>query len=80
MPTRILSFCKGEDGVDMLERLQEKFNFGDGEDAFMESSLKELQAGHYAISIQAEDREEALRVASLSEPLGAHSSATSGRG
>ena len=64
---------KGEDGVDMLERLQETFNFGDGEDAFMESSLKELQAGHYAISIQAEDRADALRAANISEPLGAHS-------
>lgn len=64
---------QGEDGVDMVERLQETFNFGDGEDAFMESSLKELQAGHYAISIKAEDRADALRAASLSEPLGAHS-------
>ena len=64
---------QGEDGVDMVERLRETFNFGDGEDAFMESSLKELQAGHYAISIKAEDRADALRAASLSEPLGAHS-------
>ena len=64
---------QGEDGVDMVERLQETFNFGDGEDAFMESSLRELQAGHYAISVKAEDRADALRAASLTEPLGAHS-------
>jgi hypothetical protein len=64
---------QGEDGVDMVERLQESFNFGDGEDAFMESSLQELQAGHYAISIKTEDRADALLAASLSEPLGAHS-------
>ena len=63
----------GEDGVDLVERLQETFNFGDGEDAFMESSLKELQAGHYAISIKAEDRADAVRAVSISEPLGAHS-------
>lgn len=64
---------KGEDGIDMLERLQETFNFGDGEDALMEFSIKELQAGHYALGVEADDRDGALRVASLSEPLGAHS-------
>ena len=68
-----ISALKGEDGVDMLERLQEMFNFGDGEDALMELSLKELRAGHYLLSVRAEDQEDAVRVASLSEPLGAHS-------
>ena len=64
---------KGEDGVDMLERMQEMFNFGDGEDAVMEFSIKELQQGHYALGIEAKDREDAMRVARLSEPLCAHS-------
>lgn len=64
---------KGEDGVDMLERLQETFNLGDGEDAIMEFSIKELQKGHYALGIEAKDRDDAMRIASLSEPLGAHS-------
>ena len=64
---------KGEDGVDLLERLQKTFNFGDGEDALMEFSIKELQAGHYAIGVEAKDRDDALRIASLTEPLGAHS-------
>ena len=57
----------------MLKRLQKTFNFGDGEDAIMEFSIKELQAGHYALGIEAKDRADALRAASLSEPLGAHS-------
>jgi hypothetical protein len=64
---------QGEDGVDMLERLQQTFNFGDGEDAIIEFSIKELREGHYALGVEAEDRAGALRVASLSEPLGAHS-------
>jgi hypothetical protein len=64
---------KGEDGVDMLQRLQQTFNFGDGEDALMEFAIKELQAGHYAIGVEAKDREDALNVARLAEPLGAHS-------
>jgi hypothetical protein len=68
-----ITALKGEDGVDMLERLQQTFNFGDGEDAFMEFSIKELQAGHYAIGVEAKDRDDALQVARLTESLGAHS-------
>ena len=68
-----ITALKGENGVDMLERLQETFNFGDGEDAIMEFSINQLQEGHYALGIEAEDREDAMRVASLAEPLGAHS-------
>jgi hypothetical protein len=64
---------QGDDGIAMLERLQNTFNFGDGEDAIVEFSIKELQAGHYALCIEANDREAALRAASLAEPLGAHS-------
>ena len=30
---------QGEDGIEMLERLQKTFNFGDGEDAIMEFSI-----------------------------------------
>jgi hypothetical protein len=64
---------KGEAGVNLLERLQEKFNFGDGEDALTEFAIKELQAGHYAIGVEAKDRDDALHIASLTEPFGAHS-------
>jgi hypothetical protein len=64
---------QAEDGVDMLERLQKTFNFGDGEDAIIEFSIKELRAGHYALGIEANDRAGAVRAASLLEPLGAHS-------
>ncbi len=63
----------GEDGIAMLERVQNTFNFGDGEDVIMEFSIKELQAGHYALCIEANDRVSALRAVSFAEPLGAHS-------
>ena len=64
---------QGADGIEMLKRLRKTFNFGDGEDALMELSIAELQAGHYALGIDVKDRASALEVASLSEPLGAHS-------
>ena len=53
---------QGADGIEMLKRLQKTFNFGDGEDAIMEFSIKELRAGHYALGIEAKDR--ARRLAS----------------
>jgi hypothetical protein len=68
-----ITALQGEDGIELLERLQKTFNFGDGEDAFVESAITELRAGHYAIRIEADDREGAVRAAGLSEPLGAHS-------
>lgn len=64
---------QGEDGIQLLARLQHTFNFGDGEDAILEFSIKELRAGHFALGIDAKDRASALNAARLSEPLGAHS-------
>jgi hypothetical protein len=64
---------QGADGIELLKRLQKTFNFGDGEDALMEFAIKELQAGHYALGIDVKDRASASKIASLSEPLGAHS-------
>ena len=57
----------------IYKRLQTTFFFGDGEDAIMEFALKELRAGHYAVGVEVKDRASALRVANLTEPLGAHS-------
>jgi hypothetical protein len=70
--SRIIAL-QGADGIEMLQRLQKSFNFGDGEDAIVEFAINELRAGHYALNIQADDRADALRAATLSEPLGAHS-------
>ena len=64
---------QGEEGIEMLSRQKEAFNFGDGEDAMVELSLRELRAGHYAIGVDAKDRAGALQAASISEPFGAHS-------
>jgi hypothetical protein len=64
---------QGADGIELLKRLQKTFNFGDGEDALMEFAIKELQAGHYALGIDVKDRASGLKIAALSEPLGAHS-------
>ena len=53
--SRIIAL-QGDNGIAMLERLQNTFNFGDGEDAIMEFSIRELRAGHYALGIESKDR------------------------
>ena len=80
MPTRRSLALHGEEGIDMLQRLQKGFNFGDGEDAIMEFSIEELRAGHYVLGVEVEDREAALRVIDLTTPLVRTASATSERG
>jgi hypothetical protein len=64
---------QGADGIEMVKRLQATFYFGDGEDALIQTSLRELEAGHYAMTIAAKDRDDALRAVSVSEAHGAHS-------
>ncbi|MFY9255758.1 MAG: hypothetical protein WAO83_20060 [Fuerstiella sp.] len=62
-----------DDGIQLLKRLQEKFFFGDGEDAIIKFALKELRLGHYGLGIEVKNRDGALKVISVAEPLGAHS-------
>lgn len=75
----MLVVLRGEPGLDLLEQLQETFHFGDGEDAIMELAKKELELGHYAMGIEAKDRDDALKIIGISEPLGAHSFSYFGR-
>ena len=69
---RILAL-QGEDGIEILKRLQKTSYFGDGEDAVIQFAIKELRAGHFALGVEVDDRASAARVALLTEPLGAHS-------
>lgn len=63
----------GEDGVRLLERLQDdRFFFADSEDSIIKLSTEELRLGHYAIAIEVDDREHAVDIARLAKPHGGH--------
>ena len=64
---------QGDDGIDLLKRLRDTFQFGDGENAIEEFAMNELRAGHYAFGVEVENREDAMRVVNWLQPLGAHS-------
>lgn len=63
----------GESGLTTLRRLQKTFHFGDGEDALLDIALRELQLGHYAVGVEVYDRDTAVQLSHLLEPVGAHS-------
>ena len=72
-PESTIIALHGPDGIDMLKRQRETFQFGDGENAIEEFALNELRAGHYAIAVEVENRADAIRVMNWTQPLGGHS-------
>jgi hypothetical protein len=71
-PTSITSLYS-EDGIHLLERLQENsFFFADSEDGIIKRSIKQLRLRHYAVAIQVADRDEATAVVSLAKPHGGY--------
>lgn len=72
-PNSKLVALYGEDGIEMLERLRDVAFFGDWERAVVDRAITELNLGHYSLAVAVNDREEAMRVASIATPRGAHS-------
>lgn len=72
-PAKTITTLCGEDGIQLLERLQEhSFFFGDSEDSIIQLSIRELEQGHYAVAIEVTDHQQAEKIASLAAPHGGH--------
>lgn len=73
-PDSKLTSLYGEDGIHLLERLKDSsFFFGDSEDDVIQFSIRELRQGHFAVSVEVADHEEAVQIARLAKPHGGHS-------
>ena len=73
-PAASITSLYGEDGIHLLERLQENsFFFGDSEDSIIQQSIRELRQGHYAAAVEVTDHEQAVQIATLAKPHGGHS-------
>jgi hypothetical protein len=59
-------------GIEQLKQLHEKFFFSDPEYQVIEFGIKELQAGHYCLSVEVEDRDAAAAITDLATRLGGH--------
>ena len=60
----------GKDGQELLERDDNKFYFGDGEDDVLDQALGEIVAGHFVLAVDVKDQAAAAQVAQIGEPLG----------
>jgi hypothetical protein len=72
-PESKIMVLHGEDGIHLLKRLKQHFQFSDAEDQMEGFALAELRAGHYVLAVEVENREDAMRVVNWTKPLGAHS-------
>ena len=66
-----LIILHGAEGIELIHQEDRKFYFGDGEDSLLDHAVQELTAGNFLLGVQVEDRDEALRVLQLAEPVGA---------
>jgi len=72
-PAAKITSLYGEEGIHLLERLQEtSFFFGDSEDSVIQLSIRELGLGHYAAAVDVADHQQAEQIASLATSHGGH--------
>ncbi|QDT89949.1 hypothetical protein [Gimesia algae] len=68
-----VTWLYGEDGIHLLERMQEhRFFFSDSEDSIIQTGIRELKQGHCAVSVEVADRQHAVDIANLAKPYGGH--------
>lgn len=67
-----ITVLTGEEAIEQLKNLDEKFFFSDPEYQIIEFGLKELKAGHYSIGVEVEDRDSAATLSGLAERRGGH--------
>jgi len=68
-----LTILAGSEGIERLQNLDEKFFFSDPEYQVAEFGLKELEAGHYSIGVEVDDRDSAAALSEMATRLGGHS-------
>ena len=52
-PETSVTLLYGEDGIHLLERMQEhRFFFSDSEDSIIQTGIRELKLGHCAVSVE----------------------------
>jgi len=68
-----ITVMSGPEGIHRLTHLDEEFFFSDPEYQAIEFGLKELEAGHFLVAIEVEDRDAAARITELATSRGGHS-------
>lgn len=72
-PESSITSLYGEEGIHLLERLQDhSFFFGDSEDNIIQLGIRELAEGHFATAVEVANHSQAAQVASLAKRFGGH--------
>ena len=72
-PASKVTSIHGEDGLHLLDRLKHRsFFFSDGEDGIVQMSINELKKEHFAVAVDIDNREDALRIAEIAKQHGGH--------
>lgn len=68
-----ITILAGEAGIERLKNLDNSFFFSDPEYQVIEFGLKELEAGHYSVGVEVDDRDSAAALTEMATRLGGHS-------
>ncbi|HZZ71586.1 MAG TPA: hypothetical protein VFE24_04990 [Pirellulales bacterium] len=72
VPRKKITVLFGQEGLHILERSQGKFFMGDAESETVEFAIQELSNGHVSFAVDADDRDEASRIAAVITQNGGH--------
>jgi hypothetical protein len=67
-----ITVLNGDNGIRLLTRMMSGSLWGEAAEDLMKQGVIELTHGHFALTIEARDREEALAVANASSKHGGH--------
>lgn len=64
---------EGEDGVNLMKRMLDGFQWGESAEAFLKQAISELGRGHCVVSVAVTDPREAERIGTVAARFGGHS-------
>jgi hypothetical protein len=70
--TSTIQVFSGEDGIQLLKRMMSGSLWGEAEEDMLKQCVIELSHGHFALSVESRDREQALAIANLAAKHGGH--------
>jgi hypothetical protein len=62
----------GDDGIELLNRMMSGSLWGESDEDVLKQGTIELSNGHFVLTIESSDRDQALMIAMISEKHGGH--------
>ena len=72
-PMATILVFEGEDGIELMTRMMDGYQWGESTENFMKQCLSELQRGNRVVSVEVRNQSEAAAVAAIATPFGGRS-------